>query len=218
MPPNPSRSSAARINGVDVTRSLAIMLAMLSHTLIQFDVFEGVARPDRHLHPLRDPDRAGDLHLPVRRDARDRLCAALRCGRGRGGYPAALDAGAAMLPALCADGDRAACLGRSVAGLYDPLPPDAGRDALCGYPEVLRPGPPSPRPCSCGCGSATGSARCSSLRWRCPPPIRCWPSCRSRRCSSGATTSRSPRASSMAAPARRAARRCCTGSRWSRRA
>ncbi|QCP86456.1 DUF1624 domain-containing protein [Cereibacter sphaeroides] len=40
MPPTSSRSSAMRINGVDVTRSLAIMLAMLSHTLIQFDIFE----------------------------------------------------------------------------------------------------------------------------------------------------------------------------------
>ncbi|AXQ92745.1 OpgC domain-containing protein [Cereibacter azotoformans] len=40
MPTKISRSSTPRINGVDVTRSLAIMLAMLSHALIEFDVFQ----------------------------------------------------------------------------------------------------------------------------------------------------------------------------------
>ncbi|WP_101339526.1 heparan-alpha-glucosaminide N-acetyltransferase domain-containing protein [Cereibacter azotoformans] len=39
MPTKMSRSSTPRINGVDVTRSFAIMLVMLSHALIEFDVF-----------------------------------------------------------------------------------------------------------------------------------------------------------------------------------
>ncbi|MGP3697815.1 OpgC domain-containing protein [Rhodobacter sp. NSM] len=45
MPPKSIRSAAPRINGVDVTRSLAIMLAMLSHTLIEFEVFHAWQGP-----------------------------------------------------------------------------------------------------------------------------------------------------------------------------